>query len=66
MCAAETGTGKTLAYLAPIVDRMRFEEDQMGLLRLARSPRALVVVPSKELVIQVLVCSRVSMTSIGK
>jgi superfamily II DNA/RNA helicase len=55
LCAAETGSGKTVAYLAPIISGLRQEEADVGLLRLARRPRALVLVPSRELVAQVVV-----------
>lgn len=58
LLAAETGSGKTLAYMAPIVSRLRMEEDQLGYKRLPRRPRALVLVPSRELVQQV--------TAVGK
>lgn len=42
---AETGTGKTLAYLIPILRQLKYSEQ--------RHPRALVVVPTRELVVQV-------------
>ena len=53
LCAAETGSGKTLSYLAPIFHRLRHEEQEEGLIRQLRHPRAMIVVPSKELVGQV-------------
>lgn len=52
MFAGETGSGKTLAYLAPIISKLKNEEDQ-GILRLDKRPRAVVILPSKELVEQV-------------
>jgi superfamily II DNA/RNA helicase len=55
LCAAETGSGKTLTYIAPIVSRLRDEEEQ-GFLRFDRRPRAIVIVPNRELVHQVVVC----------
>lgn len=42
---AQTGTGKTLAYLLPIVQKFKFAQ--------GNDPRALVLVPTKELVVQV-------------
>lgn len=48
------GTGKTLAYLVPIVHHLREEQDQGVISRLNR-PRALIVLPNRELAFQVLV-----------
>lgn len=48
------GTGKTLAYLVPIVHHLKEEQDQGVISRLKR-PRALIVVPNRELAFQVLV-----------
>ena len=42
---AQTGTGKTLAYLMPILVKLHYAQ--------GRFPRALVVVPTRELVVQV-------------
>lgn len=42
---AQTGTGKTLAYLLPIVQKLKFAQGV--------DPRALILVPTKELVVQV-------------
>ena len=42
---AQTGTGKTLAYLLPILQGLKFSEDP--------SPRVLILVPTRELVLQV-------------
>ncbi|WP_294142780.1 DEAD/DEAH box helicase [uncultured Sanguibacteroides sp.] len=42
---AQTGTGKTLAYLIPILMKLHYAQDVY--------PRALVVVPTRELVVQV-------------
>src|SRR5579859_7569849 len=44
---ARTGTGKTLAFGIPLLQRLRPAEDQQTL------PQALVVVPTRELAIQV-------------
>lgn len=43
---AQTGTGKTIAYLLPLLRMLPFSEQ--------RHPRVLIVVPTRELVIQVL------------
>lgn len=42
---AQTGTGKTLAYLIPLLMKLAYAQ--------GRYPRALVVVPTRELVVQV-------------
>ena len=42
---AQTGTGKTFAYLLPILRQLTFSEQ--------RQPRVLIVVPTRELVVQV-------------
>ncbi len=42
---AQTGTGKTLAYLLPLLRQLKFSEQ--------RQPRILVIVPTRELVMQV-------------
>lgn len=43
---AQTGTGKTFAYLLPIIRQLTYSEQ--------RQPRVLIVVPTRELVVQVL------------
>lgn len=42
---AQTGTGKTLAYLLPTIKDLKFSEQ--------RTPRVLILVPTRELVVQV-------------
>ena len=49
-----TGSGKTLAYLAPLINRLREEEDQHGLIPRLKRPRALILLPSRDLAAQVL------------
>ncbi|KAJ2895126.1 hypothetical protein IWW38_002381, partial [Coemansia aciculifera] len=55
--AAETGSGKTLAYALPLVSQLKQEEEdnpgRLGSLRREKRPRALILVPSRELVKQV-------------
>lgn len=42
---AQTGTGKTLAYLLPVIRQLKFSDQ--------RQPRVLILVPTRELVAQV-------------
>lgn len=42
---AQTGTGKTLAYLLPIIKNLKYSK--------SLNPKALIIVPTRELVIQV-------------
>ncbi|KAM5138474.1 putative ATP-dependent RNA helicase DDX28 [Mantella aurantiaca] len=48
LCASETGCGKTLAYLLPIMHELATQKD-----RSAENPRSLVLVPTRELADQV-------------
>jgi ATP-dependent helicase YprA (DUF1998 family) len=50
--ASATGSGKTLAYLLPIVQQLKWQEEA-GVLRQPMRPRALILVPTRELVTQV-------------
>lgn len=47
---AQTGTGKTAAYLLPILMKIKYAQGQ--------DPRALILVPTRELVVQVLEATR--------
>eukprot|EP00188_Purpureofilum_apyrenoidigerum_P006203 Plantae.Rhodophyta-Purpureofilum_apyrenoidigerum.ctg922.p1 GENE.Plantae.Rhodophyta-Purpureofilum_apyrenoidigerum.ctg922~~Plantae.Rhodophyta-Purpureofilum_apyrenoidigerum.ctg922.p1 ORF type:complete len:513 (-),score=86.95 Plantae.Rhodophyta-Purpureofilum_apyrenoidigerum.ctg922:1451-2989(-) len=51
---AATGSGKTLAYLLPVLQMMKDEEVLGSVERVPRRPRALLVVPTRELAEQVL------------
>lgn len=51
LAAAQTGTGKTAAFALPILDKLLESQD---VLEDARQPRALVLVPTRELAQQVL------------
>lgn len=53
LCAAETGSGKTLAYLVPIMEKLKREEALKEQSRQHQRPRAVILVPSHELVDQV-------------
>lgn len=49
---ARTGTGKTIAYAAPILQRLREIEDAEGPVTLRARPRAIVLTSTRELVEQ--------------
>ncbi|KAI8983693.1 P-loop containing nucleoside triphosphate hydrolase protein, partial [Pilobolus umbonatus] len=54
LVAAETGSGKTFAYLLPIIDMLKKDEKLKGITqRRLDHPRAIVLVPTRELVSQV-------------
>ena len=50
-----SGSGKTLAYLAPLISSLRDDEVHRGFVSRIKRPRAVILVPSRELAIQVLV-----------
>ena len=52
--AAATGSGKTMAYTLPVLQRLVQQEAQDGFRRRPKKPRALVLVPTRELAVQVL------------
>ena len=54
--ADQSGSGKTLAYLVPLIQRLRHEELQGLSKSLSRSPRVVVIVPTAELASQVSFC----------
>lgn len=64
LCAAETGSGKTLSYLLPIVDKLQLERSSAEE-STTHSPGCLVVVPSRELAEQVAAVSRFLCTPFG-
>ena len=53
ICAAQTGTGKTLAYALPILETMyrRLQADEV--IRVPKQPRFLVLTPSQVLALQI-------------
>lgn len=57
MLAAETGCGKTLAYLAPIIQQVLAYKEKVKFKNQFNSPLALVIVPGRELADQIGVCS---------
>ncbi len=46
---AETGTGKTLAYVLPVLHRLKTLENEGDPVKAGSQPRAIVIVPSREL-----------------
>ena len=56
---SETGSGKTLAYTLPLLDLLRSTDSDKGRCKPQR-PRALILLPSRELALQVCRASRVS------
>ncbi|XP_004067445.1 probable ATP-dependent RNA helicase DDX28 [Oryzias latipes] len=58
LCAAETGSGKTLSYLLPIVHRLQAEKQLEICSMETNKIRAVVVVPSRELSEQVSAVSK--------
>lgn len=53
-CCNRTGSGKTLAYLAPLISCLRDDEEHQGIIPRLKRPRALVLLPSRDLAAQVL------------
>ena len=52
--SAQNGTGKTLAYLIPLVCNLKADEiQQRKILTQSQNPRAIIVLPIRELVLQV-------------
>lgn len=58
LCAAETGSGKTLSYLLPIVHRLQADKESQAYDEGSDKLCALVLVPSRELAEQVAAVSR--------
>ncbi|KAL5782831.1 hypothetical protein ACOSP7_007860 [Xanthoceras sorbifolium] len=59
--ADQSGSGKTLAYLVPVIQRLRQEELQGLSKSLSRSPQVVIMVPTAELASQVLsICRSIS------
>ncbi|XP_021752450.1 DEAD-box ATP-dependent RNA helicase 50-like [Chenopodium quinoa] len=56
--ADQSGSGKTLAYLAPVIQRLRQEEIEGISKSASKSPRAVILVPTAELASQVLLNCR--------
>ncbi|KAF8819993.1 DEAD/DEAH box helicase domain-containing protein [Cardiosporidium cionae] len=52
--ASEAGSGKTLTFLLPLFQRLKAAEIQYGFVRKRGHPRAIILLPSRELAKQVL------------
>ena len=53
ICVAQTGSGKTLSFALPIAELIKRIEDEQGLNENTGSPQAVVIVPTKELALQI-------------
>ncbi len=53
LVVAETGGGKTLAFVLPMIQRLRDEEAAGGAVTLRSTPRALILAPTRELASQI-------------
>ncbi|KAL3631578.1 DEAD-box ATP-dependent RNA helicase 50 [Castilleja foliolosa] len=62
--ADQSGSGKTLAYLVPLVQRLRQEETEGNNKPASQNPRVLILVPTAELASQVLSICR-SLSKVG-
>ncbi|XP_076012428.1 putative ATP-dependent RNA helicase DDX28 [Genypterus blacodes] len=58
LCAAETGSGKTLGYLLPIVDRLQADAEAQISAETTTKIRTVILVPSRELADQVVAVAR--------
>uniref|UniRef100_A0A8C2WXD1 DEAD (Asp-Glu-Ala-Asp) box polypeptide 28 n=1 Tax=Cyclopterus lumpus TaxID=8103 RepID=A0A8C2WXD1_CYCLU len=65
LCAAETGSGKTLSYLLPIVHRLQADKESDMYTGSTHKIRAVVLVPSRELAEQVAAVSRTLCAPLG-
>ena len=63
--AAETGSGKTITYLAPLFHLLKQEETILNIRSLLTRPRAIILLPTAELCIQVLAVAK-SLSHIAK
>lgn len=54
-CIIPTGSGKTITYIAPLISRLKDEEEFHGVITRLRRPRALIILPTRDLATQVLV-----------
>ncbi|KAJ3592945.1 hypothetical protein NHX12_005283 [Muraenolepis orangiensis] len=65
LCAAETGSGKTLSYLLPVVHKLQLEKSSEDNAENSRTLGCLVVVPSRELTEQIAAVSRLLCAPFG-
>eukprot|EP00241_Pyramimonas_parkeae_P001717 CAMPEP_0114244080 /NCGR_PEP_ID=MMETSP0058-20121206/11141_1 /TAXON_ID=36894 /ORGANISM="Pyramimonas parkeae, CCMP726" /LENGTH=500 /DNA_ID=CAMNT_0001356981 /DNA_START=420 /DNA_END=1923 /DNA_ORIENTATION=- len=60
LLASQTGSGKTLSYLLPLIHQLRAEEGEGGVVARPKRPRAVVLLPTRELSHQILaVCKSI-------
>ena len=52
MACAQTGSGKTAAFLLPIINKL-MEQNKEGFAAETQSPEALIVAPTRELAVQI-------------
>ena len=53
MASAQTGSGKTAAFLLPIIDRIISTKAPSGVGLSAQAPQAVIITPTRELAIQI-------------
>jgi superfamily II DNA/RNA helicase len=58
LLCAETGSGKSLAFLLPLVARLKNDEHVLGIHARPKRPRALVLAPTRELASQILAVAK--------
>lgn len=58
LLSATTGTGKTLAFMAPLVERLKADEEEGFIVPRPQRPRAIVLVPTRELAQQAYAVAR--------
>ncbi|GAB1609626.1 probable ATP-dependent RNA helicase DDX28 [Argonauta hians] len=54
ICAAETGSGKTLSYLLPIFQLIKQHKELIQESKHKNSPKSIILVPSRELAVQIM------------
>ena len=58
LLCAETGSGKSLAFLLPLVARLKNDEVALGINARPKRPRAIVLAPTRELAAQLLTVAK--------
>lgn len=58
LCAAETGSGKTLSYLLPVIHKLQAEKADSVSIETTPRTRSVIIVPSRELADQVSAVAR--------
>ncbi len=53
LACAQTGSGKTAAFLLPILSKLLREEDVSTTMTDKQSPRAIIIAPTRELAVQI-------------